>query len=272
MTRTLGWLVVVLLLAPVLHTAWVSFSPDSFLTPPTGAWSLRWYRAFADDRRWTAAVGRSVLVAAAAAVLSVLAAAPAAYAGRRWLSAAILLPACLPAAALGMGVLPLMHLSGLWGSLAGIVLVHATLGLPVAFLIVRSHLTEQIRQLESAARGLGASRWQSVRRVTLPLLRPALVAAGLAVFVLSLNESLVTLFLATPSTETVPAVTWPQLRYSPTPLVAVASCVTAAVGVGIVWLVVRLTGNEAGGRNLARPPHESIVTKHAAGVPVGQAF
>jgi ABC-type spermidine/putrescine transport system permease subunit II len=245
--RLVGWAVLVGLLAPVLHTAWVSFSPDSFLTPPADDWSLRWYRAFAEDRRWTAAVARSLMVATCAGVLSVLAAAPAAYAirherfvGRKLLAAGVLLPACLPPAALGMGVLPLMHAIGLWGSLVGIVLVHATLGLPVAFLIVRSHLTEQIHQLESAARGLGASPSQTLRRVTLPLLRPALVAAGVAVFVLSLNESLVTLFLATPSTETVPAVTWPQLRYSPTPLVAVASGVTAVVGAVGIWIVFRV--------------------------------
>ena len=42
--------IAVAFLAPVLFIVWVSFSPDSFLTPPTGEWSLRWYRAFAADR------------------------------------------------------------------------------------------------------------------------------------------------------------------------------------------------------------------------------
>jgi hypothetical protein len=43
MMRRLGWLVVAGLLAPVVFAGWVSFSPDSFLTPPTGDWSGRWY-------------------------------------------------------------------------------------------------------------------------------------------------------------------------------------------------------------------------------------
>lgn len=244
-SAALGWTVLVGLLAPILHTAWVSFSPDSFLTPPTGEWSLRWYRQFIDSPRWTAAVGRSLTVAAAAAVVSVSAALPAAYAVRRtrcWgrglLSVSLLLPAVIPPAALGMGLLPLMHRVGLWGHPFGLVLVHAALGLPVAFLIVRTHLTDRLAELEAAARGLGATRWQVVRRVSLPLLRSALIAAGLAVFVLSVNETLVTMIVATPTSETVPAVSWPELRHSPTPVVAVASGVTAGLGViGVVGVM-----------------------------------
>lgn len=243
----LGWLVLVGLLAPILHTAWVSFSPDSFLTPPTGEWSLRWYRRFAEDPRWSAAVGRSLVVAVAAAVVSVAVAVPTAYGvkytrwrGRGVLLVAVLLPAAIPPAALGMGVLPLLHRAGLWGHPLGLILVHATLGLPVAFLIVRMHLTDRLAELEAAARGLGASRRQVAWRVSLPLLRPALAAAGVAVFVLSVNEAFVTLFLAAPSTETVPAVTWPELRHSPTPVLAVASAATAGLGTLGIAIALRL--------------------------------
>lgn len=256
LTRVLGWAVILGLFVPVLHTAWVSFTPGSALAPPTGEWSGRWYRAFLEDRRWTAAAGRSFLVAGLASVVCLLAAVPAAYAlsrgpfrGRRLLTVGILLPACLPPAALGMGALPLFHLTGLWGSIHGLVLTHAALGLPMAVLIVRSHLTDHISTLEAAARGLGASRGQVLWRVTLPLLRPAIAAAAVAVFALSLNESLVTLFLATPASETVPAVTWPKLRDDPSPLVAVAAVATASVGtlgVAAVLRVVRPTGAGAG--------------------------
>lgn len=251
-SSALGWLVLVGLFAPILHTAWVSFSPDSFLTPPTGEWSLRWYRRFAEDPRWSAAVGRSLFVAAAAAAVSVMAAVPAAYAvkrarwrGRRILLVALLLPAAIPPAALGMGILPLLHRAGLWGHPLGLILVHATLGLPVAFLIVRTHLTDRLAELESAARGLGANRWQVAWRVSLPLLRPALAAAGVAVFVLSVNEAFVTLFLASPNTETVPAVSWPELRHSPTPVLAVASAVTAGLGAIGMVIGIRLFGRPA---------------------------
>ena len=65
----------------------------------------------------------------------------------------------------------------------------------------------------------------------------SVLAGAAATFVGSLNEAMVTLFLATPTTETLPAVVWPQLRYAASPLVAVASCVSVAastLGAGVV--------------------------------------
>jgi putative spermidine/putrescine transport system permease protein len=244
-TSAVGWLFLVTLLLPVIQTVWVSFSPDSFLMPPTRDWSLKWYQAFLEDPRWTTALGRSLGIGIVSAILSVLVAAPAAYAstqpkfrGRTLLLLAVLLPGCLPPAALGMGLLPLFHFTGLWGSSVGIVLVHCTMSLPVVFLILRSQWSEQLHNLETAAHGLGASFQQTTLRVTLPLLRPAIVTAGIAGFVLSLNETVLAIFLCTPATETLPAMIWPQLRFAPTPIVAVASCATAILGtVGI--LVIR---------------------------------
>jgi putative spermidine/putrescine transport system permease protein len=245
----LGWFAVLALLVPVLHTVWVSFSPDSFLTPPTGGWSLRWYRAFLADRRWTGGTVRSLEVAGLAATLAVAFATPAAVAAARRASrfdrpfrVALLLPILVPPAAVGTGLLPLAHATGTWGTTWGLALVHATLGLPVAFLILRSRITQDLLSLESAAAGLGAGARQVLLRVTLPLLGPAIASSWIAVFVLSLNESFVTLFLATPDNETLPAIVWPHLRFSPSPLVAVASCVTSLAG-GLcilgIWHLIR---------------------------------
>jgi ABC-type spermidine/putrescine transport system permease subunit II len=251
MTRLLGWLALMLLAAPLLFTAWVSFSPDSFLTPPARVWSFRWYKAFVADSRWTGALFRSLLVAGSAAAVAVFAGAPLAFAvtryryqGRTLLSAGAVLPAIIPPAVLGMALLPFLYLLGLWGSMVGVILVHGLLGLPAAFLIVRAHLVQLDPQLEWAARGLGATPWQVTLRVTLPLLRPALIVAAITAFVLSLNESMLTIFIVTPQTETLPAVMWPQLRFAVSPLVAVASCVstvTATVaGVALFQLYARL--------------------------------
>lgn len=247
MTRLAGWFVLAFLASPLAWAVWVSFSPDSFLTPPTGRWSVRWYEAFADDRRWWRALVRSFRFAGLAAGVAAAAGVPLAWAvarhrfrGRRVLAAAAVLPACVPPVALGMGLLPLLFAAGLWGQPVGLILVHGLLGLPVVYLVARSHLDQTPPDLEMAARGLGAGPWQVARRVTLPLLTPAVLAGAAAAFVVSLNESMVTLFLATPTTETLPAVVWPQLRYAASPLVAVASCVSTAAAVLGGWAAYRL--------------------------------
>jgi putative spermidine/putrescine transport system permease protein len=231
-----GAIIVIALLAPVAVAVRVSFSPDSFLTHTSGEWSLRWYETFFTDRRWTAATVRSLIVAGLSAVVAVLTGTPLAFAltrfrfrGRPLLAAGAVLPACVPAAVLGIGLLPVFYAVRLWGTLGGLVLAHGLLGLPVVYLITRAYLRQIGTDLEAAARGLGATPWQATRRVTLPLIRPAVLAGAAAAFVGSLNESMVTLFLATPSTETLPAVVWPQLRYAASPLVAVSSCLSAAV-------------------------------------------
>ncbi len=242
-----GWAVLLMLSAPVLYTGWVSFSPDSFFTPPTKEWSLRWYRAFLADGRWMSAAVRSFQVGLFSAFIGVTTATFVAYASRessrttqRIITMILLLPICLPPAALATGLLPVVYLMRLWGTVFSLVLVHAALGLPIAYLIVQTHLTKQLRDLERAARGLGASRLQSVWRITLPLLRMPLTAAAVSLFVLSLNETFISLFLATPTNETLPAVMWPQLRFAASPLVAVASCATAAIGTLGVLAAVKI--------------------------------
>jgi ABC-type spermidine/putrescine transport system permease subunit II len=250
-----GWCVIIGLLAPILHTVWVSFSPDSFLTPPTTVWTMKWYLIFLSDPRWTKAFLRSLLIAALSALLAVALGAPAALAARkmhrrtqRFVTACLMLPVWIPPAAMGFGLLPLTHSTGLWGSTLSMVLVHATLGLPIAFLFVRTTRLETLDDLEAAAMGLGADRFSVVTRITIPLLKPTLLAAGTAVSVLSLNESLVSIFLATPANETLPVVIWPQLRYAPSPIVAVASCVTAAVGASGMLIVLLSLSNTRGHR------------------------
>src|SRR5262245_33744913 len=240
-----GALVLTVLSMPLPFAVRVSFSPDSFLRFSWKGWSLRWYAAFLADQRWISASLHSLLVASAADLVALLLGLPLAFAvvrhrfrGRGFLNAWVLLPACVPGAILGMGLLPVFYVLHLWGTYWGLIFAHGLLALPVAFLVTRSHLEQVNADLEAAARGLGATQWQSVWRVTLPLIRPALLAAAGAVFVFSLNESTVTIFLATPATETLPVVVWPQLRYAASPLVAVASCLSAASAIlGAVLLV-----------------------------------
>ncbi len=234
-----GFFVVCCVLAPLLYAVWLSFSPDSFLTPPERDWSVRWYKAFATDSRWSMALSRSLLVGLACAALALFAGAMLAYTMERYrfrgkgtLGILVLLPMCIPPAVLGMGLLPLFYAVGLWGSLFGLVLVHAMMCLPVVYLIARSKLRRMNPDLEMAARGLGAKPSQVVGRIIIPLWGSALVVGASAAFAVSFNESMVTLFLATPTTETLPAMIWPQLRYSPSPLVAVASVASVILALG----------------------------------------
>jgi ABC-type spermidine/putrescine transport system permease subunit II len=234
------------------YAVWISFTPSELLEPPRGEVSLRWYRRFFASPQWMAGLWNSLKVAALAIVGSLVGGTGLAVAvtrhhfhGRRLLSGAVLLPLFVPAVVLGMGLLPWVRFLGLWGSLWSLGAGHALWSLPVVFLVVRSALEELDPSLEEAARGLGASPFLTFRRVTLPLILPAVLSGAAMGFVLSLNEFMIALFLATPDTETLPKVIWPNLRYTLTPLVAAASCVTmllTLLGLALTASLLRLEG------------------------------
>jgi ABC-type spermidine/putrescine transport system permease subunit II len=240
-----GAALLIALLAPLAFAAWMSFTPSEVLTPPTTRWSLHWYERFAASPEWTTALDNSLRTAALSALLSVLigAAAAVAFAGRRFRGRGIavglmLTPMFVPAVALGLGLLPVIHALGIFGTTLSIATAHSLGSLPVVFLIVLAALEETNPDLTAAARGLGAGPWRTFARVTLPLTWPALAAAAAASFVLSLNEFTLTFFLATPATATLPVIVWPNLRYSLSPLVAAASGVSLIATIGgmaLVW-------------------------------------
>lgn len=246
--RLSGWLALLLLLTPLFWAAWVSFTPDELLRPPLDHWSLRWYSRFLHDARWTRAFLNSLLVASGSTLLALVIGTLAAVAGRNGLPglrSIVLLPLCIPPLVLGIGLLPLMHLLGLWGSYLGLLLAHSLIGMPLVFLTVHVNLQSIPDDLEAAARGLGAGRFKTFVRVTLPLCKPGLCAGAALAFVLSLNEFFLALFVAAPETETLPRVIWPELRYSLSPLVAVASMLTLIV-TSAVGMLVAAVGHAQG--------------------------
>lgn len=225
-------LLLVALLAPLVLSIAVSFTPSRYLELPRDEVTLQWYREFLDGPRWLAALQNSLLVAALTVVVSVATAMATARALVRsqfaWKNAwekAILLPIVLPGVALALGMLALVRMTPLWGSHLSLVMAHSVMALPVCYLVLRASLNQVSPDLEAAARGLGARSWQVFRFVTLPLVLPAVLAAALFALVISLNEVTLSLFLATRHTETLPFVIWPSLRFAITPVVAAASVV-----------------------------------------------
>jgi putative spermidine/putrescine transport system permease protein len=106
--------------------------------------------------------------------------------------APIIVPTIILSVAL-YGVFAKLKLIGAW---YGLVVAHTVLALPFVVLVMTAGLRDFDRSLEQAAAGLGASRWRTLTRVTLPLLRPSLVSAGLLAFISSFDEVVVALFLA----------------------------------------------------------------------------
>ncbi|MDQ6808043.1 MAG: ABC transporter permease [Verrucomicrobiota bacterium] len=232
----LSVLVLAALLWPLIYALWISFTPMEMLQPPRDEWSLRWYREFFAQRRWTEGLLNSLIVGGLATGISVVCGASVAVAivrhrfrGRRLLQGAVMLPLFIPALILGMALLPMMRTLGLWGTHLSVAAAHSLWGLPLVFLAVRGALEDADANMEQAARGLGASAAQTFRLITLPIISPGVAVGAVMAFIISLNELVMALFLCTSANDTLPKVIWPNLRYTLSPLVAAASGVTVIV-------------------------------------------
>lgn len=244
--------VLMALLWPIGYAMWMSFTPGEMLLPPKDEWSLRWYRTFFDRPEWSDSLRHSLVIGALAALTAAITGTGAAMAvtrhrfpGHRLLRGAVMLPLFVPALILGLALLPVVRLTGLWGSPFSVALAHGLQGMPLVFLTVRAALEDMDANLEAAARGLGARGWQVLQWVTLPVIGPAVATGALLAFIVSFNELIIALFLCTPAIDTLPKVIWPKLRYTLSPLVAAASGIavlTTLIPALAAWALLRGRG------------------------------
>lgn len=240
-------LVAVFLAAPFVLSLAVSFFPGRSIglpTPTTGL-SLEWYRLVLDDSLYRQGLVSSMVVGLLVAAISLTLALPLVIAmartrRMRWLAGAVVVPATVPAVVLGMQSLVAFEQAGLRGSVFSIALAHTLWGLPLAFLVLQAAYARLDPRLGEAARALGASPLRAAWEVTLPLLGPAIAVGGILAFIASLNELVMSLFLAGGNVRTLPTVVWPQVRHAVRPDVAAASSLlllialaAAALGYGI---------------------------------------
>ena len=126
-------------------------------------------------------------------------------------------PLIVPAAALAVALFLLLDELRLTDTIAGVVIGHIVATLPYTFRTLLVALKAADRALEEAALSLGASRLAVVRRVTLPLIRPALVASTLFALIISIDEFTLTWFISGRSIHTIPLEIFQQhaVRHGP---------------------------------------------------------
>jgi putative spermidine/putrescine transport system permease protein len=195
-------LVFCFLMLPLLIVFPISFSSSAYLRFPPPGWSLRWYQAYFDDPVWIDATLRSIKIGAASTLLAVILGTLLAfsivrgrYRGREALNQISALPIIVPSIVYSIAVYGLFAQLKLIGMWQGIVLAHTVHAIPYVAIIVMAGLKTFDATQEQAAMGLGASRMQAVRRITLPQIRPSLISAAFLAFIASFDELVIAMFL-----------------------------------------------------------------------------
>src|SRR3984893_14668760 len=258
MLTAYAMLVYAFLYLPILVLVVYSFNGSGVGGFPPSSWTFDWYRQlFADAALWDAVLN-SLIVAAIAVAISLGLGLPAALAldrtqfpGKTAFRRLVLLPLILPGIITGLSLLMLFVAVGMKLSLVTITLGHGTALISVATTELFAGLQKLDRAQEEASLDLGANHWRTFWRVTLPNLRVSLIAAGLLIFTLSLDEIAVSFFLIGRD-NTLPLEIWSRLRRGITPEInAVSTLIFAgSVALIVIWYRVRTRGLGADAQEL----------------------
>jgi putative spermidine/putrescine transport system permease protein len=238
--------------APILVVCVVAFTPESYLSFPTTRFSLRWFRAIADYPEFIRAFWQSVWLGAMSSLVAVAFCVPAALAvarhrfrGREAMMALFQSPLMIPHVVLGIAFLRFFNEIGLSGTFAGLLIAHVVVVFPFALRLTLASAVGMNPAIEQAAASLGASEFTTLRRITLPLVVPGLVSGWALAFINSFDEVTMTVFIATPGTETLPVRMFLYIQDNIDPLVTSVSAAVIAVTVLALVVLDRVFGLEA---------------------------
>lgn len=215
-----AFLYVVFLYLPVIFLP--IFSVNTAATPkfPLSGFTLHWYEDLPRTPALLDAAWNSLIVGVSAAVLSTVLGILAArsitryrYPGRRTINGLIMAPLVLPEVIVAISMLLVMLQLGLSLSLFTVVLGHVLVCIPYSMTVLTSGFEGFDRSLEEASADLGESAFGTFRRVTLPMVAPAIISSLLVCFTISLDEFIIAFFL-TGTEATLPIYIWGQLRFA----------------------------------------------------------
>lgn len=248
---SLVWFSIITLSLPTLVVLGASLTAGNMVAFPPQGLSLQWYEKIALARDLQQAFLRSLIVAGVCTLVAVPVGTLAGLALSRFrlrfttaIQVYLLLPFTVPLIGSGIG---LMLVFGEWhvlGSLWPVGVACAVINLPFIIWSVSSSAVLLDPDLELAAQNCGAGRVQTFLHVTLPSVMPGVITGGLLMFILAMNEFLVSLLLTDARIVTLPVLIYNSIRSIITPDLAAVSVVFIAIALAAIWLLDKLVGLE----------------------------
>lgn len=221
----------------------------------TAVWdgvTLDWYRRLLVDEPLLGSVRNSLTVAGLTTVVATVLGTLAALAlgryrfrGQRSTQALLMLPVIIPEIVLGAALVTFFGVARMRLSLTTVVIAHVVFSISYVAIVVRVRLAGLDPSLEEAARDLGANPLETFRRVTLPLLFPGILASALLVFTLSIDDYVITSFVAGVGATTLPLHIYSMLKVGVTPEINAISTLLLAVTVALIVAAQRLLQERA---------------------------
>lgn len=237
---------------PIALVIAYSFNASRLVTVWAG-FSLHWWHTLLRNEAMLSAAWLSLRIALVSATLSALLglaaghvlARVARFPGRALFGSLVIAPMVMPEVVMGISMLLLFvgsqqFLGGPGRGFLTIVVAHTTFSLSFVAIVVQARLADFDRSLEEAAMDLGATPWTTFRTVTLPLIAPAIGSGWLLAFTLSLDDLIMTQFVAGAATQTLPMRIYSSVRLGVDPQINVLATLIVAVAAAALAISARL--------------------------------
>jgi len=242
-----------LLYVPLAIVVVFSFN-DSKLNAEWVGFTLSWYRMLFNDQEMLRAAANSLLIAVISSVAATVLGTMAGIAMHRYrpklLPFMVLTPVAMPEILLGVSLL--IFFISVFGqeslSLLTVVLAHTTFCIGFVAIVVRARLAGMDDGIFEAARDLGATPWQTFRRVTLPLIMPGVIAGALMAFTLSIDDFVITFFTSGVGVKTLPLQIYSMIKIAVTPEVNAISTLLMLLTLGMILIAGKLAPDAMHGK------------------------
>jgi len=244
-----SWATAIFILAPLAFVVAVSLTPRDFISLPMQGISLRWYGQMLTRGEFLTAGFNSVLTALQAAATALMLGIPAALAVVRYrfpLRTTVRIvatsPLFIPMTMSGLAILIVASTIRWSNQESRIYVAHCALTLPYVFRTVSASLSGFDVNQELAARNLGASPLKAFMLVTLPQIRPGILAGAIFAFIVSFDNIGISIFLTGSQFTTLPVELFTYASYSNDPMTAAVSVAMIVVSLASVAVLERFFG------------------------------
>lgn len=244
-----AWAGLLFLALPLFVIVGASFTETEFLSFPPQGFTLRWYQRFLDDPSYLHAIGLSAGLALGSTLLATLLGVPAAlviarggFPGRRFVNSLFLSPLILPTIVIGAALLQFASSLGFARTVVALLTGHTVIVIPYVVRTVLASLQRFDTTLEEASLDLGSGPLATFFRITLPLIRPGIVAGSLFGFIISWINVELSIFNSTATMTPIPVKMFNYVQYSVDPMLAAISAATIYVAIVAILILDMVVG------------------------------
>lgn len=249
-------LMYLILYIPIIVLVIFSFNSSKLNATWTG-FTLQWYKKLLTNYQLLNALKNSLIIAFASSLVAVIIGTLTAigiykynFKGKSVMDGMLYIPIVIPEIVLGISLLAFFSFINIPSGMFTLIIAHITFSISYVVVVVRARLEGFDKSIEEAAMDLGATPFQTFLKVTLPSIMPGVVAGGLLAFTLSIDDVIISFFVAGPNSMTFPLKVFSMVKFGVTPEINALSTILIVLTVAIVILAERIKSANIKSKNL----------------------